>query len=142
MKIDDLWKQQQQYTRDVTEHSRKLAFAVAAICWFFKSPDTTFPPAILGALIFLVGFFVADVTHYFWAAVRYRRFNYRAEEKLKNTLDENPEVAVTRRLDKPIFVMFCIKTALLMVSFLFLLSEFFFRLGKTHIMPHWIWHCG
>src|SRR2546423_1406054 len=82
MKIDDLWQQQQQYPRDVTEHSRKLAFAVAAICWFFKSPDTTFPPAILGALIFLVGFFVADVTHYFWAAVRYRRFNYRAEEQL------------------------------------------------------------
>jgi hypothetical protein len=35
MKLSNLWKNQQILSRDLTEHSRKLAFAVAAICWFF-----------------------------------------------------------------------------------------------------------
>src|SRR5436853_6308817 len=65
MKLSDLWKNQEIYSRDLTEHSRKLAFAVAAICWFFRTPQITFPPAILWALVFLVGFFILDVLHYF-----------------------------------------------------------------------------
>jgi hypothetical protein len=34
MKLSDPWKNQQILSRDLTEHSRKLVFAVAAICWF------------------------------------------------------------------------------------------------------------
>ncbi|MBN1182230.1 MAG: hypothetical protein JXB49_08080 [Bacteroidales bacterium] len=47
MKLSELWDQYQRYTKDVTEYSRKLAFAVAAICWFFKSDSVTFPVNIL-----------------------------------------------------------------------------------------------
>ena len=133
MKLSELWKNQQFYGRDLTEHSRKLAFAAALICWFFKSEKITFPPAVFWSLIFLVGFFIFDVLHYFWGAVRYRRFIYREEERLyklgATTLRvEDPEVNVTRRLDKPMYVMFCLKSVLLLLSFAMLLTEFFYRL--------------
>jgi hypothetical protein len=131
MKLSDLWKNQEFYSRDLTEHSRTLAFAVAAICWFFKSEKITFPPAIFWALVFLVGFFIFDVLHYFWGAVRYRRFIYRAEAKLEE-VREDAEVPVTRRLDKPIFAMFYLKSVCLLVSFGMLLTEFFYRLCPAH----------
>ena len=102
MKLSDLWKNQEFYSKVLTEHSRTLAFGVAAICWFFKSERITFPPAIFWALVFLVGFFVFDVLHYFWGAVRYRRFIYREETKLGDKVyEDDPEVRVTRKLDRP-----------------------------------------
>jgi hypothetical protein len=99
MKLSDLWRNQEFYARDLTEHSRKLAFAVALICWFFKSEKITFPPAVFWSLVFLVGFFIFDVLHYLWGAVRYRRFIYREEERLYK-LGGDPEVKVTRKLEK------------------------------------------
>ena len=132
MKLSQLWKEQQFYSRDLTEHSRKLAFAVALICWFFKSETITFPPAIFWSLTFLVGFFIFDVLHYFWGAVRYRRFIYRQERELGDKVYEDPEVPVTRKLDRPIFAMFYLKSVCLLASFGMLLTEFLYRLRQTH----------
>jgi hypothetical protein len=129
MKLSELWKNQQFYTRDLTEHSRKLAFAVALICWFFKGEKITFPPAVFWSLVFLVGFFIFDVLHYFWGAVRYRRFIHREEERLQK-LGGDPEVKVTRKLDRPMYVMFWLKSVLLLLSFAMLLTEFFYRLWQ------------
>jgi hypothetical protein len=128
MKIDDLWKTYQYYTRDLTEHSRKLAFAVAVICWFFKSPEITFPPAIFWSLVFLVGFFFFDVSHYLCGAIIYRIFIHRREAELGNDLNENSNVPVPRWLDRTGFVFFCIKAAFLLASFVMLITEFYFRL--------------
>ena len=133
MKLSDLWKNQEFYSKVLTEHSRTLAFGVAAICWFFKSERITFPPAIFWALVFLVGFFVFDVLHYFWGAVRYRRFIYREETKLGDKVyEDDPEVRVTRKLDRPMYVMFWLKSMSLLVSFAMLLTEFFYRLSQAH----------
>ena len=125
MKLSELWRNQEFYSRDLTEHSRKLAFAVALICWFFKSEKITFPPAILWSLVFLVGFFIFDVLHYFWGAVRYRRFIHREEKELGEKVYKNPEVKVTRKLDRPMYVMFWLKSVSLFASCGMLLTEFF-----------------
>ena len=132
MKIDALWKEQQAYTRDLTEHSRKLGFAVAAICWFFRSPNVTFPPAVLWSLVLLVGFFVSDVLHYFIAANLYRVFIHRAEEQIGDQLDETSEADVPRWLDLPGFILFWLKTLFLLASFSMLLVEFYYRLRNIH----------
>jgi len=131
MKLGDLWKSQEAYSRDLTEHSRKLAFAVAAICWFFKSETITFPPAIFWSLVFLVGFFIFDVLHYLWGAIRYRRFIHRQEEKLAE-VSADADVTVTRRLARPIFAVFCLKSMFLLASFAMLLTEFSYRLWQVH----------
>jgi hypothetical protein len=131
MKIDDLWKTYQHYTRDLTEHSRKLAFAVAVICWFFKSPEITFPPAVFWSLVLLVGFFFFDVCHYLCGAIIYRIFIHRREAELGDRLDENSEVLVPRWLDRTGFTLFCVKSAFLLASFVMLAVEFYFRLSAS-----------
>ncbi len=68
MKNAELWEQYNNYSEILSTNSRKLAFAAAAICWFFKSPEVVFPEYILAALFFIVGFFIADILQYLSAA--------------------------------------------------------------------------
>src|SRR6266699_3565051 len=129
MTTEELWKQYQYYTRDLTEHSRKLAFAVAVICWFFKSPEITFPPAVFWSLALLVVFFFFDVLHYFAGAIIYRVFTHRREAELwDKTHSIQGEIEVPRSLDRAVFTFFCLKTVFLLASCVALGTEFFYRL--------------
>src|SRR6266550_2602676 len=102
MTTEKLWEQYQHYTGDLTEHSRKLAFAVAAICWFFKTPEITFPPAILWSLALLVCFFVFDVLHYFVSALVVKFFiEYHEEAHLKKTGELPKKIFKPRWVDRP-----------------------------------------
>jgi hypothetical protein len=47
MRNTDLWNIYVTYTSEFTKYSRQLAFACAAICWFFRSPNVTFPLPVL-----------------------------------------------------------------------------------------------
>ena len=82
MKTEELWKQYQGYTRDLTDHSRKLGFAGVAICWIFKTKDFTFPPMIYWAMAFFVAYFICDVLHYLIGAALTRWYVQKEEFKL------------------------------------------------------------
>jgi hypothetical protein len=62
----------------------------------------------------------------------YRRFIYREEKELGEKGYEDPEVPVTRKLDRPIFAMFYLKSVCLLASFGMLLTEFLYRLRQAH----------
>ena len=127
-----LWEEYQHYTRDLTEHSRKLAFAVAAICWFFKTPEITFPPAIFWSLGLLVCFFVFDVLHYFTGAFTLRFFiEYHEKEHFERTGTELRELPKPRWVDYPATFFFVLKTLFLMASFVALGTEFCYRIFCT-----------
>ena len=136
MKVSEVWSQYQGYTKDLTEQTRKLGFAIAAICWFFKSEETTFPDLILLSLAFVVLFLVLDVTQSLAAAVRRRRFARGEEEKrwaAKENWDEvdsnDFEVEIPATLDQPVFVLFVLKLIALALAATFLISEFVVRLA-------------
>ena len=132
MTTEKLWEQYQYYTRDLTEHSRKLAFAVAAICWFFKTPDITFPPAIFWSLALLVCFFVFDVLQYSTGAFTVRLFlEYHEKLHYENTHTELSEVPKPRWVDYPATFCFIVKTLFLLASFAALGTEFYYRLFLT-----------
>ena len=129
MKIEELWTQYQYYTQDVTENSRKLAFAIAAICWFFKSPEATFPPAVLWSLGLVVCFFFFDVLQYLSAAFTLRRFLEHQEARHYSKTGKLPgEVTKPRWVDYPATFFFILKTLLLLASFLALGTEFYWRI--------------
>jgi len=129
MTIAKLWENYQFYTRDVTEHGRKLGFAGAAICWFFKKADFTFPLIIYGALLFLVSYFITDFFQGFSASLRVKFFAEREEKKLWNEKASlEGEIDVPRSLDAPVFWIFCGKCTLLVVAFLFIGLELLARL--------------
>jgi hypothetical protein len=129
MKLSEVWNRYRDYTRDVTEHSRKLGFAAAAICWFFKTENFTFPSLILLSLTFVVSFFALDLAQYVLAAKRIKTFARQEEKKHwkeKRKIDVNTEVPES--LDKPVQKLFTWKLVALFLSFGFLIAEFLRRL--------------
>jgi len=129
----ELWEQYQHYTQDLTEHSRKLAFGGAAICWFFKSDKITFPPAIYWSLAFVVAFFICDVLHYLAGALVLRGWILAQEKmlwKAKKTIEG--DFLKPTWVDIPAFTFFVLKSLFLITSFLCLGYEFYVRLKENH----------
>lgn len=129
MKGHQLWNQYQHHTRDITDHGRKLGFAGAAICWFFRDSSFTFPPAILWALALFVGYFALDLLHGFVGALQIKSFTEKQEGKMwseSRTLDG--EIEVPRSLDRPAFLLFLSKVAILLAGYVAVATEIAFRI--------------
>jgi hypothetical protein len=117
----ELWAEYQHYTRDLTEHGRKLGFAGAAVCWIFKSADFTFPAMIYLALLFFIGYFVCDILHGLSAALTLRFFTQHHEKKLwQDTGSIEGDIHKPRWVDWPAFAFFIIKGIMLVVGFGFI----------------------
>jgi len=118
MKNEDLWNQYMEYTQDLTANCRKLAFAAAALCWFFKTKDHQFPSLILKALAFTVAFFLANILQYFLAAL-FLRFWTRRQEKAKWKQNQTLEGEYDKPawLDYPAFTMWWAKIILLLLAY-------------------------
>ena len=129
MKLSEVWKTYDFYTEKLTEQGRKLAFAIAAICWFFKTPEVTFPQDILLSLVFVVSFLLFDVLQYLIGALLTGGWARSREKKMwkeKGTVEG--EIDKPAWLDKPVKGLFLLKNASLLFSGWFLISEFFSRL--------------
>ncbi len=125
----EIWGQYKDYTRDLTEFSRKLAFAAAAIAWALKT-DTGFSGSGLLALASVVIFFMADVFQSLTAALCLRRWLYAEEEKRwMETKSIEGDYQKPKSLDKPAFFFFGVKIAALMLSFAFIGAEIVAKWG-------------
>ncbi len=121
MKNAELWQSYQDYTKTLSDTARQLGFAAAAICWFFKAPENTFPVHIVRALGFVVVFFVADIMQYLLGAIFLRLWT-RSEEKKKwrNTGKLEGEYHKPVWLDYPTYVMWWVKVLALLAAFSFI----------------------
>lgn len=123
---EKLWEQYQNYTRDVTEHSRTLGFAGCGVCWLFKQGDFTFPPLIYLSLFFFVSFFAFDIMHPFTGALMVKWFTEGKEKEMWNKTwqSKKPTVAFDspkpRWVDLPAFVCFVAKCLFLIAGFIVL----------------------
>jgi len=129
MKITVLWKQCNYYKKDLTEHSRKLAFATAAICWFFHSQQFTFPRPIFICLCLIVIFFFFDVLQSYSAALILHFWTRKQEKRVwkeKGSIDA--QVNKPAWTDIPAFVLWNLKIFSLFLSFIFLAYEFIRRI--------------
>ena len=124
MKNAQIWKQYQDYTKDVSVNARQLGFAAAAICWIFKAPQIgevpslLFPRLILWSLAFVVAFFSFDLLQLFLGAVLTRRWIRRAEKRLwQKTRSIEGEYHKPASIDIPVFILWCLKLLLLFLTF-------------------------
>ena len=126
MTISEVWKSYSEYTSGVTEQSRKLGFAIAAACWFFRTPEVSVPPThALWSLVWVILFFFLDLLQYITAAVMTRTWARSQEKKVyrqQQELDANIEKPAW--LDTPATVFFALKLVSLLISFGFLAREF------------------
>ena len=125
MKNSELWKSYEFYTGELTKYSRQLAFAGAAICWFFKTPEVSFPKPIIVSLIFIVLFFVFDILQYFVSAHLLRWWT-RKEEKLMWEKEKTIEGEYHKPwwVDSPAFIFFNVKAIVLTAAFVSIGVEF------------------
>lgn len=131
MKISEVWKTYEFYTEKLTEQGRKLAFAIAAICWFFKTPEITFPEYILYSLLFVVSFLLFDLLQYLIGALLngvYARYQEIKMWKQKHTIMGDIEKPAW--IDKPVVTLFIIKNVILVISGWFLVLEFLCRIPQ------------
>ncbi|MHC4424465.1 MAG: hypothetical protein ACYSYV_00040 [Planctomycetota bacterium] len=130
MKNQEVWAQYKDYTRDVTDYSRKLAFAGAAICWMLKSSDGSFSKNILVALAFFVGYFISDVFQSLAGALLLRRWIRQEEIKQwRENESIDGDYLKPARLDYPSFAFFLLKVSFLLVGFGFVGSDIFKKVG-------------
>jgi hypothetical protein len=130
MKISELWKSYEFYTQGLTDHSRKLAFAAAAICWFFKTPQVSFPPSIIRALLCIVSFFFLDIGHYLLGAFLIRIWIRKQEKRIWKEESKLADAIVDKPawLDTLPAILFLLKIIVLLISFCFIVYEFILRL--------------
>lgn len=125
----ELWDIYVNYTREFTKYSRQLAFACAAICWFFKSPEVTFPLPVLWSLSFVILFFFFDVLQFFVSAHLIRWWTRREEKRIwaeKKTIDGKYDKPWW--IDHPAFIFFNVKAVMLLIAFCSLGVEFIKRI--------------
>jgi hypothetical protein len=114
----EVWSSYEDYTRGLTSLTRQLAFGAAAICWFFKTPEATFPKPILVSLAFVVGFFFLDILQPFIAALRLRSWIHGREQELWNKTNSiEGEYEKPRTLDRWPFRLFIGKIVVLVAVF-------------------------
>ena len=119
MKNQEVWNSYNFYTSEVTKHGRYLGFSGVAICWFFKTPEITFPNLILSSLIFLVVFFCLDITQYYVAAMRLKEWMQQKEsEQEKVTGSIEGDYWPPKELDNPSFLLFKLKLLVLLLGFI------------------------
>jgi len=118
MNNSEIWSHYKDYTRDVTEFSRKLAFAGIAVCWVLRNATGAFSRITLFALAFIVSFFIADILQGLSGAVRLKHW-IEAEEQKKwdKTGKIDGDYVKPKSLDRPSYIFFLIKIVLLLIGF-------------------------
>ena len=131
MKNNDLWAQYDNFTKDLSENSRKLAFAGAAIAWIFKGPENTFPLLIRFSFGCIILFFIFDILQYFLGAILLKIWTEAQEKKkLQETGKIEGDYNKPRKLDKPSFRCLILKIVFLLNGYGFLGGYiFFFQAG-------------
>jgi len=124
MQSRELWASYVEYTSSFSTSARQLAFAGAAVCWFFKTPEVTFPRLILLALLLFVGFFLADLAQYYVAAMLLNVWTRTREKDLwaKKGIIEG-DFPKPAWLDAPALYFFHVKFVSLLLGFLFVGAE-------------------
>ena len=123
MKNADVWENYKEYTRDVTENSRKLAFAGVAICWILRRDDGSFPVLAIGALLFIVAYFILDIVQSMVSAIRLKRWIQQEEKTIweeSNQESIEGEYLLPRDLDRPAQIIFYCKIGALLFGFSFI----------------------
>ena len=121
MKNEEVWSQYQDYTRDLTEFSRKLAFGGIAVFWVLKLQNGSFSDVALKALFCIVGFFLFDILQSLTSALLLRNWIRGEEARQWVEIDSiNGDYKKPYWIDYPAFTLFLAKILMLLLGFGFL----------------------
>lgn len=131
MKLTEVWSTYEEYTKELTQHSRKLGFTGVAVCWLLRTEAFDFPAPVLWALLLIVIFFVLDACQYGIGAVIHYRLASRTEDEAEvEGVRELRDLDVEKRkgFDRLPRLLFIIKLAALSTSYFILLIQIIDRI--------------
>ena len=121
MKNKEIWEKYTNFTKDLSDNARNLAYAAAGLSWAFKLESGQFPPAVITALRFVIVFFLADMLQYVSGALFVKLWMRFQEKKMFNrTGSIEGEYNQPDWLDYPPFTFWVIKIFSLLVAYLYL----------------------
>lgn len=128
MKNNDLWAQYNNFTKDLSDNIRKLAFAAAAICWLFRGENNLFPEEIKLSLGFVVLFFLFDISQYLSGALFVKFWTEHKENEFKKqTGTIEGDYQKPKWLDYPPFCCWLLKCVALLFSYSYLGKHIFLK---------------
>jgi hypothetical protein len=111
------------FSSRASDISRQLSFALIAVVWIFKAdrPDGTMsiPDALYLPATFVIAALAVDLLQYIYAAIAWDRLFHRKEVELSN--NEDAEFTVSRWVNRPTYLAFYCKLALVIVGYIYLL---------------------
>ncbi len=123
--IDELWNEYSLNTDSLSKVCRQLAFAEGGLCWFFKTPQSTFPSQIINVLFFLILYFLLDAFQYLISAVLYKNLAKYYEKRNENNLLKNKnDVKRPACINFPAKICFILKIVSLSYASLLLIKYF------------------
>ncbi len=130
MKVADLYAEYETYTKVLTETGRTLAIGAAAIGWFFRSAEFTFPAAILLSVLFVALYFILDILQLLVSAVRLKRLANSKEAEILRRKGNIYEEQITKPLSftRIPYLLFLLKFPCLLFAYMSLAVEFTLRL--------------
>ena len=128
MKNSEIWNSYSNFTLDLSNNARTLAFAGAAIAWLFKTQDNTFPSIVLWGLFFIIIFFILDILQYFLGAIILKFWAEGEESKqLEETGKIDGEYDKPRYIDYPSFFCWVAKVISLLMGYICLGTYIFLK---------------
>jgi len=125
----EAWRYYKENTTDASNFSRQLAYANAGVCWFFKSKEIIFPYHINFALLFLVFFFILDVSQYLLTSYIYRVWIKKCVRKYPEFEDDKIDVDQPAWLNAPSRYILYAKVFILFISYGFIAAELISRIS-------------
>jgi hypothetical protein len=118
VKSEDVWRQYQEYTDLASNHARKLGFAAGGLLWILRDTEGGWSKGMRFGLLCVVIYFTTDILQYVVASVR-RRVWIRGEEVRRWREDRqiDGDYDVPESIDRPVYALWWIKLASLVVSF-------------------------
>lgn len=116
-----MWEKYSNFTKDLSDNARNLAYAAAGLSWAFKIDAGNFPPTVIIALRSIIVFFIADILQYVSGALIVR-FWVRGQEKKKFIETKSIEGQYDQPgwIDTPPLIFWLIKIAALLVAYIYL----------------------
>ena len=117
-KLSVVWRDYADYTALASEQARKLGFAIAGVCWFFKAPSGfSLPTSVFWALVWVLTFFIFDLLQYVFGAAMIGLWARSHERRLfsgKKGIDGEVDKPVW--LDRPALILYVLKLVLFQVN--------------------------
>jgi hypothetical protein len=112
----------------LSEINRQIAFAGIALIWIFKegqAPDFKIQTELILPAIFFVGALALDITQYAYKTLFWHFFHRHHEKKVE--VGEDPEILAPPNANVPTWILFGLKVALVVVSYVMI---FFYLKGE------------